>query len=124
MVTKKGKHPKQISNRDDWQVARSTNVDLRKPINLYPLRSLGLVQEPRVVLLIAFKQNDSAVTGQGVEKDREPCALFVRVGGADAGPDGAVVFDAALHGVGDEDGIGLHVKKRAATSPAGQANDR
>ena len=67
----------------------------------------GLSLQPLIIVIATLEQDDAAVNRHGVEDHGQPGTLFVRIGLADARPDGTFAFGAS-DGIGDEDGIVSH----------------
>lgn len=86
------------------------------------MASERLAQDPLVVVLAAFKKNDAAVVGKGIENDGEAGSGVVRISAADARPGRFAAACGTFDGIGDEDGVVGHGKeKRDGAGTTGQA---
>lgn len=68
----------------------------------------GLVDQPAVIRMVEFEEDDPTIEGHGVQNDGQSCANVVGIGPADAGPVRTGAGLCAFGGVGNEDGICSH----------------
>lgn len=63
-----------------------------------------------MIVVVEFKQNDPTIGRRCIENDGQAAAGFVRIGSPDAGPH-RTAFGGAFDGIGNENGIGGHVRQ-------------
>lgn len=69
-----------------------------------------LVDQPAVVRMVEFEEDDPTIEGHGIQNDGQSCTNVVGIGPADAGPVRTGAGLCAFGGVGNEDGICSHEK--------------